>query len=142
MLTKNMPSGPGVVHVSPNMVDARDFDIIFFITFIDLFSDIYRNYTFTIVSSVHLFFTFVYMDVNFGDRRLTTRHIDKTVSFSHERLENFPWNELAMMKVSACLVPRLLTQDPEPLQVILFREDLHRFEARPSCSCCAICNYE
>ena len=64
-----------------------------------------------------------------NDRRLTISHLANVISISRERVENILLNELGMSKVSAGLVPRLLTPDQKLTRLIMSEANLARFEA-------------
>ncbi|XP_029637550.1 uncharacterized protein LOC115212894 [Octopus sinensis] len=72
------------------------------------------------------------------DKQFTINQIADTVSISRESVENIPYNELDMTKVSACLLtpdPRLLTPEEKRTRLITSWQNLRLFEADQATLC-------
>ena len=66
-----------------------------------------------------------------NDRRLTVRQISEEVGMSKSTVDRILREELAMTKVSARWVPRLLTADQKVVRCNMSRDNLHLFHSNP-----------
>lgn len=71
-------------------------------------------------------------DIVMTDRRVTERYIASRVGISQERVHSILTEDLAMRKLSARWVPRLLTVDQKHTRRTLSRANLNLFEEDPA----------